>query len=192
MEINRDAAPLLKRERFEAIYFQTRASLLHYIRKFVQTGPDSAEDVLQECYIRLWENLDKVEEGADVIPLLRTYAINFSINQLKKYAKAQLREIAYYGRRGEITEAVDELDYKSSIEIYHHTIASMPPQRKLVYQLIREQGLSYQAVAQQLGISTKTIERHINEAMRTLRMKFSSETVAGLAIITTLSEYMKS
>jgi RNA polymerase sigma-70 factor (ECF subfamily) len=172
-----------QREQFEGIYFATRASLFHYIRKFVQTGQDSVEDVLQECYIRLWENMDKIEEDADVMPLLRTYAINFSINQLKKYARAQVRETAWYDQREQTTELNDNLSYRSTMEKYQHVVSSMPPQRKLVYQLIKEQGLSYQAASERLGISTKTIERHITEAMRTLRLQFTPETVAGIAVV---------
>lgn len=52
-----------------------------------------------------------------------------------------------------------------------------------VFQLIREQGLSHQEAAEILNISTHTIKRHMQEALRTLRSKFPAETLSLLLIL---------
>jgi RNA polymerase sigma-70 factor (ECF subfamily) len=172
-----------KKERFEKMYFQTRALLFHYISKFVTTGQEGVEDVIQECYIRLWENMHKITDDENVIPLLRTYAINYSINQLQKYAKEQIRARIYYDQRELTTDIRDDLHYKHVLSAFNQAVESLPPQRKLVYRLVREKGLSHQEISAQLGISPKTVERHINEALRTLRTQFTVDKIMFTLIL---------
>ena len=48
-------------------------------------------------------------------------------------------------------------------------VANMPPQRKLIYQLSREAGLSNAEIAEKLDLSKKTVENHLNLALKELR-----------------------
>ena len=48
-------------------------------------------------------------------------------------------------------------------------VENMPPQRKLIYQLSREAGLSNAEIAEKLELSKKTVENHLNLALKELR-----------------------
>ena len=48
-------------------------------------------------------------------------------------------------------------------------VENMPPQRKLIYQLSREAGLSNAEIAEKLDLSKKTVENHLNLALKELR-----------------------
>ena len=65
-------------------------------------------------------------------------------------------------------------DIKSRID---KKVEELPPQRKLIYQLSREQGLSYKEIAEKLNISEKTIESNIRLALKTLRALLSNEII---------------
>lgn len=176
-------ADQIKIEKFEGIYFRTRTLMYAYIQKFVPVEDSQTEDVLQECYIRLWENLDQITVTSDPIALLRTYAINFSINHLKKIAKQKLRERAYSAALNSITDAETEMEHRSTVKEYRRILDNMPPQRRIVFQLVKENNFSYKEISQKLGISTKTIERHVNEALRTLRNKIPTEQIPAIIIL---------
>ena len=45
----------------------------------------------------------------------------------------------------------------------------MPAQRKQIYQLSRQQGLTNDEIAERLGIQKKTVENHLNLALKELR-----------------------
>ncbi len=173
----------LKIERFEGIYSRTRASLFNYIKKFAPVEDHEVEDVVQESYIRLWENLHRIKGNEDPVALLRTYAINFCINHLKKTARQKLREKVYYAQMPSVPDIQDEIQYKYTVKEYRRLLESMPQQRRMVYQLVKENNLSYKEISEKLGISTKTVERHINEALRTLRNKISMEQLQAVLIL---------
>ena len=49
------------------------------------------------------------------------------------------------------------------------TVNGMPAQRKQIYQLSRQQGLTNDEIAERLGIQKKTVENHLNLALKELR-----------------------
>ena len=58
----------------------------------------------------------------------------------------------------------------SDLQAYIKTLISeLPPRQKEVFRMSREQHLSYKEISMRLSISEKTVERHINEALKYLR-----------------------
>ena len=53
--------------------------------------------------------------------------------------------------------------------IISRTVEQMSPQRKLIYQMSREQGLSNDEIATRLNISKRTVENHLTAALAILR-----------------------
>lgn len=49
------------------------------------------------------------------------------------------------------------------------TVSNMPPQRQKIYRLSREQGLTNEEIANQMGVKKKTVENHLNLALRDIR-----------------------
>lgn len=66
-----------------------------------------------------------------------------------------------------------EIFARDSLNIIRKEVAEMPEQRQTVYRLSREQGLSNKEIAEQLGLSVRTVERHIYLALADLRKKIS-------------------
>lgn len=58
---------------------------------------------------------------------------------------------------------------ENSKYILNGLIGEMPPQRKIVFTLSRKHYKSYKEIALQLNISEKTVERHINEAIKYIK-----------------------
>jgi RNA polymerase sigma-70 factor (ECF subfamily) len=171
-----------EKERFDKIYAATFDRLYHFIKK---NAPDksSIKDTMQECYIRLWENLDEVTDDETIIALLRKYAINITINAIHKQQKDLQRNHVYYTDQPLTQNVEDQLHAKALLEKYRDALAALPAKRREVFILKREQGLSHKQIADMLGISIFTIDRHMNEALRALRDKLSADVLTVLFVL---------
>ncbi len=52
--------------------------------------------------------------------------------------------------------------------------AKLPPRMRRIYELNREQDLSYSEIGEQLDISEKTVKKQVHNALRVIRLKISS------------------
>lgn len=169
-------------ERFEKIYESSYFKLYSFV-KYYTWSEDTVKDVLQECYIRLWENLPSVQDDEKLMPLLRTYAMNITIDAVRKKGRELERAAIYHSRQPEAPSADEGLYLRELLLQYRQAVNNLPSQQRKVFQLIREQGLSHEEAAEILNISTHTIKRHMQEALRTLRSKFPVETLSLLLIL---------
>src|ERR1700759_2368921 len=85
-------------ERFEKIYEATYPKLYGFASYYVW-GEDAIKDVLQECYIRLWENLETIKDDEKIMPLLRKYTTNITIDAVRKKAKEFERAAIYHSQQ---------------------------------------------------------------------------------------------
>ncbi len=67
------------------------------------------------------------------------------------------------------TDPQREVEYKELIEKVREMIDHMPLQRRKVFMMSREDGLSNREIAERLGISQRTVETHISMSLKELR-----------------------
>ena len=73
--------------------------------------------------------------------------------------------------------ADDQLIAKEVEAIYRQNLADLSPQRRLVFELSREQQLSYKAIASRTGLSINTVENYMSAALASLRKKMDKYTI---------------
>jgi RNA polymerase sigma factor (sigma-70 family) len=80
----------------------------------------------------------------------------------------------------------DELNLKEARELLNAAVNSLPPKRKEVFQLSREEGLSHTEIAQQLGITKGTVNVQIVKALNSIRQYLSENGYQSLMIVLSL------
>ena len=135
---------------------------LHYLQ-----DADLVEDVVQECFTVLWE---KLEQGADVANR-RAYL----------YMAVRNRCLDHLRRKGLPTESLrpydtygiiddDDAEERSVMEAKLWTaIDSLPEKCRQVFLMSKRDGLKYEEIAQELGISENTVRNQISKALKTLK-----------------------
>jgi RNA polymerase sigma-70 factor (ECF subfamily) len=61
------------------------------------------------------------------------------------------------------------IEYKELLSQINSIVDKLSAKCKVVYRMSREEQLSHKEIANQLDISTKTVENHLNKALRQLR-----------------------
>jgi len=139
---------------------------LQYVR-----GYNNVEDIVSEVFIKILNGIDKIKTIDRVEAYLFTMVKNQCLDFLKKKNNKSLVLIDDY----EDNFLVESGDLRIEIEgnelstVINNCIAQYPPKRKMVYRLIKEERLKYKEVAVILSISPKTVEHHLELALKSLR-----------------------
>lgn len=130
---------------------------------------DAADDVVQETFIRVWENRARVKPTRSLRGYLYRLTRNLVIDELRR---ARIRtdrasmlggEVASPPTPAEVTEA-DDLGAAAT-----RAIQGLAERRREVFVLAHLHDLSYRQIAEILGITPRTVANHMTLALRQLR-----------------------
>ena len=156
-------------ENFEKIYRDTYPTLWRFVAVRVADA-DAARDIVQDCYVALWEAGEAVQSP---LPWLRRAAMNAIVDRSRRDA-SRLRYIA----QEEEPPYTLPLDREETERLYaevDRTIdTGLTVAVRRVVDCVYRQGLSYSAAARELGISVATVNKHVVAALRLLRERFKN------------------
>ncbi|PKP39487.1 MAG: RNA polymerase sigma-70 factor [Bacteroidetes bacterium HGW-Bacteroidetes-15] len=155
-------------EAFEKVFFTFADRLYYFAFRYLRNQHD-AEEIVQDVFFKLWENRANLNEQLSFSGYIFTIARNTIFNQNRKKVNEQAyQEYVKVFLDSSTSKTEDDLIYSDIKEIVDKVVEDLPPQRKLIYKMSREKGLSYREIAQELGLSERTIEAHIRLALKTL------------------------
>lgn len=151
---------------FDRFYPLLLSAVYHYV-----PDEDTCKDLVQEVFVELWKKRTTLQIHTSLGAYLRRAAINRALNYLKANRRTVLEDTAAW------TDAADQSkqdiyqkeEQENLEEALHQAIAQLPEKCRVVFSLSRFEQLSHREIADQLGISVKTIENQITRAMRQLR-----------------------
>lgn len=124
-----------------------------------------AEDVTQEVFIRLYRNLDKINDGDILRPWLVRVALNVARNTLRGNIRANTRDEKYVKDMVEngVVSVESEYEQQSEVsEIYRALGKLREPMRSCL--VLRQQGLTYREIAESLSLNEASIGTYIARA----------------------------
>ena len=191
MEIVRDfsESDLLRRlkqddERaFDALFRHYSALVYRFAFSYLKSRP-AAEEIVQECFIKIWEKRAQLRDDVPLKGYLFTTAHHAVLNELR-------RDQHHLRLNGEVAAAgpasvANEAEYQEMEALYQAALDRLPPKQREVFVLSRQLGLSYPEIAARQGVSVKTVEAHIMQALKTMRNYFRLHGGGVLGILLTL------
>lgn len=157
---------------FLALYNHYHSALYHYILRFVKS-PAIAEDVLQDVFLKIWEIKNRINPELSFKAYLYRICRNSVFKLLKKMAVDENLRVEVMQQ---LTQSVADADLKLLWQQYESilqtAINNLSPQRQKVFRLCREEGKTYEQVANELGISRNTVKEHMVLAMKLIKEHF--------------------
>jgi RNA polymerase sigma-70 factor (ECF subfamily) len=132
---------------------------------------DTCQDLAQEVFVELWRK----RAGLDIHTSLRAYLRRAAVNKALNYLKSSKRMV--FNEPETLTNSPDpsvrdiarKNEQEKLEEILYAAIETLPEKCRVVFSLSRFEQMSHREIAEQLGISVKTIENQITKAMKMLR-----------------------
>jgi RNA polymerase sigma-70 factor (ECF subfamily) len=183
---NTELAVLLTKDdelAFREFYLRYRDKLWHYAFHFLKSEEET-DDIIQETFLRFWELRIFIDPELSISSLLYTMTKNRILNYFRAMdAEAQLKKALQVKLPAEMetTDAGIVLaDYR---KILTNAIDLLPPQRKRIFRMSRMENKSHKEIAARLGISVSTVQEHISESLRFIKIYFKRHTDLTLGIM---------
>lgn len=153
---------------FTTLYRRYWSKVYNFSRLYLSSILE-IEEVVQEVFVKVWESRSLLREDDNFKGFLFVITRNLVFNQFRRsfnenaYKLTVLSSIMpYYNLEEELTAA----DLQEFIE---KMVKELPPRQQEVFNLSRNAHLTYKEISICLNISEKTVERHINEALKFLK-----------------------
>jgi RNA polymerase sigma-70 factor, ECF subfamily len=156
---------------FERLFRKYYASLCRYADGLLH-DTDEAEEIVQQVFVGFWEKREDIVITQSLKSYLYRAVHNHCLNRIKhlKIRETHQSYVAHY--EADSYEAVAEVVHKNELEVrIYEAIGRLPVQCQRVFKMSRFEELKYQEIADQLGISIKTVENHIGKALKILRVE---------------------
>ncbi|RFM26289.1 RNA polymerase sigma factor [Deminuibacter soli] len=147
---------------FDELYWKYHQPVYRNVIKLIKE-PEVAEDILQEVFIRLWENRAKLDPTQSVAGWLFVISFNLSVNYTRKRMREQALHKSMFSSAQE--QAADFQLYERQHKLLETAIAQLSPQKKKIVTLCKLEGKTYEEAANELNISRHTVKEYLSSAM---------------------------
>lgn len=153
---------------FDELFASHHDKLLVFAKQFIN-APENAEEIVSELFVKLWIRRERLLSVLNPEVYLYVCVKNACLNLLRADKR---RSVLFFPAPAEESVErsirVNSLEDKELLGLLNRAVDNLPEQRRIIYKLIKDHGLKARAVAEILGISTRTVESQLYKAVKSL------------------------
>jgi RNA polymerase sigma-70 factor (ECF subfamily) len=155
---------------FNIIYEKHWPKLYRFLYRMTKSS-EVAEELLVDVFLKLWMGRELIPQIRNMDGYLYKAAYHKALDFFKLCAKeVSVQKAIEQQMSGKCAENADqhllEVEYQDLIA---QAIRQLSPQRKRVFTLSREQGLTHEQIARELDVSPLTVKRTMSDALQSIR-----------------------
>jgi len=156
------------------LYKKFAPTMLAVCRRYTNSLED-AEDVLQDGFIKVFNNLDKYRRDGSLEGWVRRIMVNTALNQYRSNLKT-----LYQLDIDELQQVIEDVRPsnfdKLNANVLLKMIETLPDGYKLIFNLYEIEGYAHKEIAEMLNISINTSKSQLLKARRVLQKKLEELT----------------
>lgn len=156
-------------------------ALLNYVLSFTHDD-SSAKDIVQNVFLKTWENRKKLNPEKSIKSFLYKTAYNEFINQYHKNRRVSILEKTYMEALDSIVAETNTDVFEQKIKLITDAIATLPKKCKETLLLSKKEGLTNIEIAEYHNVSVRTVEWQLNKAYNILR-KCTNNQLGNILLI---------
>ena len=156
---------------FDKIFTNHYPNLVRFAYSIVH-DEDTAQGLVQQAFIHLWENRASLDHVEQLTPYLTTMVRNQCLNFIKREKRnLKMADIPADAQTENTTEnQVDMHDFEEQLII---ALSTLPVRCKMAFEYSRFENFTNKEIAHKMDISTKGVEALIGRALKSLRISLS-------------------
>ncbi len=142
---------------------------------------EEAEGVVQEVFLRIWRNRKQINPELSFKAYIFKIAYHYIIELFEHNTRYHAYRHEILDEAVEFTDETNErLNYQMLLEKVESLIQKLPSRQKEILLKRKKEGISVKEIASQLGISPKTVENHLTEAIKNLKSGLGKDEISGM------------
>jgi RNA polymerase sigma-70 factor (family 1) len=162
-----------------AIVFKIYKSKLYSFAWRFLKNRELSEEIVQETLLTLWSHRLTLKTDYPLGPYLYTIARRLTLNALRNAATATAaREKLWVNLNEAHNETEESVLLADLSEFIDKAIVKLTPQQQTVFKLSRYEGKSHEEIAALLNISKNTVNNHLVEGLKSLRLDMKNSGIS--------------
>ncbi len=154
---------------FQKIFNLYYEILFYYAIKFLKQH-EEAEELVQEAFVSLFLNRDQFKDPTGIYPYLFTVSKRMIISRFRRKVVENKYDIHLQHHWSEEMEGTTEsINVRELNIVLQQAIDTLPTKQKVVYAMSKFDGLSYQEIADKIGVSKNTVKNHLISASKRVK-----------------------
>ncbi len=159
---------------YEALFHRYYPTFFTFIKGMTKESA-LAEDITQNIFMKVWINREKLDAEKSI----RNYLFVLAKYEVYNYFRSKSRLVVPLDGSLELkasqpNETYETIALKDTIDIVEDIVNRMPPQRQNVFRMSRFKQIPNREIADELNLSVRTVEKHLELAIRELRTHLSA------------------
>lgn len=151
----------------EVLYIRYAPQVKSFVSAILKDSADT-DDIVQDIFLRIWEDRERVCQAKSFKSYLFAMTRNIVYNKLK-HDKVHDRYVGFESKRNSQHEIEERIMTKDLLDHINEEIDSLTEQQRIIYELNRNEDMTYKEIADKLGISPKTVQYHIGNVLAKLK-----------------------
>ncbi len=157
---------------FEHIYYLYSKRILIHITKWIK-DEDNAQEILQDVFIRIWDNRKNIDPDKPFPSYLFSVAQNLVTDFFRRVALDRKMQAALIAKSSEFYDHIESSMYfKESNDIFQNAVDALHMQCKRIYTLCKIERINYNNLAEIMGISISIVDNQLVKATQSVRAYF--------------------
>jgi RNA polymerase sigma-70 factor (ECF subfamily) len=166
---------------FNTLYYEYSGRIYSFALGYLKSKVE-AEEVVQEVFTKIWEKRAELKEGLS----FKSYLFTITFNMIKKHFRTKALILKYL--KSETKDDVDlqtsqSVTYDSLYQYITELVNQLPDRRKIIFIKSRFDELSIKEIAEELGISHKTVENQLTIALKFIRNSINKENLPAILFL---------
>jgi RNA polymerase sigma-70 factor (ECF subfamily) len=160
---------------FELLFRSSYVSLVRYAKTLIKDH-DTAEEIVQDLFVRLWQDKEKIKIESSLNGYLYRSVHNRCLHYIEhnRVVERHAEEMSY--RQPDSPEIPSEiLNYKELQAKVASILEKLPDRCGQIFCMSRFEGLKYNEIAEKLSVSVKTVEANMGRALKEFRKELTEQ-----------------
>ena len=153
---------------FDTLFRRYYPMLCAYGHRFVEL--EDAEEIVEDSLLWIWENRETLVIESSLNSYLFKMVYRRALNKLAHIDATQRADTRFYEEMQEMLQDTDYYQIEELAKRIEDAVATLPESYRVAFVMHRFRDMSYKEIAETLGVSPKTIDYRIQQALKQLRV----------------------